>query len=324
MKALLCTRYGLPDSLSLSDVPLPQPASGEVRIQVKACGVNFPDILMIQDKYQFKPPIPFAPGGEISGIVDAVGEGVAHLQAGDRVVALSGWGGFAEYACVPARRTSHLPHSIDFLTAATTLYTYGTSLHALKDRAQLRSGETLLVLGAGGGVGLAAVELGHQTGATVIAAASSDEKLALCREKGAAHLINYQSEDLRTRLKALAGDKGVDVVYDPVGGPLTESALRSMAWRGRYLVVGFAAGDIPKIPLNLPLLKGCSIMGVFWGSFSEKEPAQSMENFKMLLHLAATQAIRPHIHKVYSLETAAQALTDLTERRVIGKAVVEI
>lgn len=324
MKALLCERYGSPETLVYTDIPMPDPTPTEVRLRIHACGVNFPDILMIRNQYQFRPPLPFSPGGEIAGTVDAVGQEVTAFQPGDRVVALTGWGGFAEYACVPVRRTFSLPADTDFITGAATLYNYGTSFHALKDRAKLQPGETLLVLGAGGGVGLAAVELGAQMGATVIAAASSPDKLELCRQKGAAHLIDYTASDLRTRIKELTADRGIDVVYDPVGGGLTEPALRSMAWRGRYLVVGFAAGKIPEIPLHLILLKGCSVMGVFWGSFSEREPATNMDNFQALLRMIKKGEIRPHIYKVYPLERAADALTDLLERRVAGKAVVQI
>lgn len=324
MKAILCTEHGVPSTLQFADIQEPQPGPADVTIRVRACGVNFPDVLIIQNKYQFKPPLPFSPGGEVSGEVIGVGEKVKHVKPGDRVVALCGWGGFAEQVVVEAARVFPMPKGMDFITGATTLYTYGTSFHALKDRAQLKKGETALILGAGGGVGLAAVELAGLIGATVIAAASTDEKLQACAEKGAAHLINYSSEDLRARIKDITSDKGVDVVYDPIGGALATEALRSMAWRGRYLVVGFASGTIPQFPANLPLLKGCSIVGVFWGSFAEREPQQSLQNFGELLGFIKSGLIKQKIYKTYSLEEAASALDDLMNRKVTGKAVVKV
>ncbi len=324
MRAILCTEYGLPETLALTETPSPTPSTDEVLIEVKACGINFPDVLIIQNKYQFKPTLPFSPGGEVSGIISAVGEKVEHLKAGDHVVALCGWGGFAEQVVVKSNRVFKVPNEMDFIPAACTLYTYGTSYHALKDRADLKPGETLLVLGAAGGVGLAAVESGKLMGATVIAAASTHEKLTVCKEKGADHVINYTTEDLRARIKEITLDKGVDVIYDPIGGALSESALRSIAWRGRYLVVGFASGTIPSFPANLPLLKGASIVGVFWGSFAEREPKQSMQNFMQLLTWMQEGKINQHIHRIYSLEEAPQALQDLLDRKVYGKAVVKI
>ena len=324
MKALLCHSFGPPDNLILEDIVDPVPSAGEVVVDVRACGVNFPDVLIIQNKYQFKPPLPFSPGGEVAGIVMAAGDGVNHVKPGDRVVALCGWGGFAERVLVKANRVFPMPPGMDFIHAACTLYTYGTSYHALKDRAQLKPGETLLVLGAAGGVGLAAVELGKVMGARVIAAASTAEKLEVCKTKGAHAVIDYTHEDLRTRIKELTQDKGVDVVYDPVGGKYAEPALRSMAWRGRYLVVGFTTGEIPSFPANLPLLKGCSIVGVFWGSFAEREPALSMANFKELVGWINEGKIKQQIHKVYSLEEGAGALKDLIKRKTIGKAVVKV
>jgi NADPH:quinone reductase len=324
MKAIICKEFGLPNTLVLEEVPSPSPQPDEVLINVSACGVNFPDLLIIQNKYQFKPNLPFSPGGEVSGTIEAVGEKVTRWKVGDRVVALCGWGGFAEHVAVKANRVFPMPLKMDFINGACTLYTYGTSYHALKDRAQLQSGETLLVLGAAGGVGIAAVELGKVMGATVIAAASSKEKLDACREKGATHLINYSEEDLRARLKEITKDKGVDVIYDAVGGKLSEQALRSIAWKGRYLVVGFTTGEIPQFPANLPLLKGCSIMGVFWGSFAEREPQQSQQNFSELLAMMKSGKIKQHIHKIYSLSEAPQALEDLMNRKVIGKAVISI
>lgn len=324
MKAIQCQVHGLPESLQFVDVQIPSIDASEVLIQVKACGVNFPDVLIIQNKYQFKPTLPFSPGGEVSGIIVAIGENVKHLKVGDRVVALCGWGGFAEYVAVKSSRVFPMPDGLDFIHAACTLYTYGTSYHALKDRAQLKAGEILLVLGAAGGVGLAAVELGKVMGAIVIAAASTEDKLIVCKEKGADHVINYSKEDLRTRIKEITEDKGVDVVYDAVGGSIAESALRSIAWKGRYLVVGFTSGEIPSFPANLALLKGASIVGVFWGSFAEREPKQSVQNLAELVAWIKEGKINQHIHKIYSLQQAPHALQDLIDRKVIGKAVVRI
>ncbi|GAB4035762.1 NADPH:quinone oxidoreductase family protein [Spirosoma jeollabukense] len=322
MKAILCRAYGLPDTLTLEDVPSPVPGPGEVLVQVKATSLNFPDTLTIRNMYQFKPALPFSPGSESSGVVKAVGEGVTHLKPGDHVFTFGSHGGLAEERLSDARVTIPIPNGMDFVTGASTLYAYGTSYHALKDRAQLKAGETLLVLGAAGGVGLAAVELGKLMGATVIAAASTDEKLAVCQEKGATHLINYLTEDVRERIKDITQGKGVDVVYDPVGDKWAEPAIRSLAWRGRYLVVGFAGGDIPKIPLNLALLKGSSLVGVFWGAFTQKEAALSLKNMQEIATWVMEGKISPHISKQYSLAEAPQALTDMMERKVIGKAVV--
>jgi NADPH:quinone reductase-like Zn-dependent oxidoreductase/acyl dehydratase len=324
MKALLCKEFGTPDKLVLEEIASPRAGTGQVVIGIKACSANFPDVLMIQNLYQFKPPLPFSVGGEVAGIIKEVGEGVKHLRVGDKVIALCGWGGFAEEVAVDARRCVLLPPAIDFPVGASLLYNYGTSYHALKDRAALKAGETLLVLGAAGGVGLAAVELGKLMGAKVIAAASAEEKLAVCKEKGADFLINYAKEDLKEKIKEITEGRGVDVVYDPIGDKYAEPALRSMAWKGRYLVVGFAGGEIPKIPLNLALLKGCAIVGVFWGSFTEKEAQKSGENLMELANFYMEGKIRPHIYKTYSLSDAPQALWDLINRKVIGKAVVVI
>ncbi|MFN4144206.1 MAG: NADPH:quinone oxidoreductase family protein [Runella sp.] len=321
MKALLCKQYGPPETLVIEEITSPLPQPHQVLIEVKACGVNFPDTLIIEGKYQFKPAFPFSPGGEVAGIVKSVGENVKHLKVGDSVFALTGWGGFAEEVVVDAARVFPVPEGMDFQTAAAFLYTYSTSYHALKDRAQLQPGETLLVLGAAGGVGLAALNLGKIMGAKVIAAASSEDKLALCEEYGADGLINYEKEDLRQKLKELTGG-GVDVVYDPVGGRFAEPALRSMNWRGRYLVVGFAAGEIPALPFNLALLKGCSIVGVFWGAFTEREPKVNFQNVRELIGFYQEGKLKTHIHKTYSLEEAPQALYDMKERRAIGKLVV--
>lgn len=322
MKAIICEKFGLPDSLKFKEVPDPHLAPHQVLIEVAACGVNFPDTLIIQGKYQFKPDLPFSPGGEVAGKVIGLGEKVKNHQIGDSVLALCGWGGFAEKVAVDVDRIFALPQGIPAEIAATTLYTYGTSFHALKDRGQLKSGETLLVLGAAGGVGLAAVELGKLMGATVIAAASSDEKLALCGEKGATATINYEKEDLKSRIKELTNGKGADVIYDPVGGHYSEPALRGIAWKGRYLVVGFANGEIPKIPLNLPLLKGASIVGVFWGQFSKLEAEKSTENILQLMQWIREGKIKQHIGKRYQLHEAPEALQTMMDRKMLGKGVV--
>jgi len=324
VKAVLCKSFGPPESLVLEEVVDPQPAAGQVVIDVHACAINFPDVLMIQDKYQFKPPLPFSPGAEVAGVVSAVGADVAGLSVGDRVLASPGWGGLAEKAAVNAGSVIPVPAEIDLIHASAFLYAYGTSQYALKDRAKLQPGETLLVLGAAGGVGLAAVELGVQMGASVIAAASSDSKLELCREYGAAMTINYASEDLRQRLKDLTGGAGVDVVYDPVGGSYSEPALRSMAWNGRFLVIGFAAGDIPKLPLNLTLLKGCSIVGVFWGAFVGREPDRHRQNVAELMQWWGEGRLRPHVSATYPLERSAEAIRALADRTAKGKVVVTI
>ncbi len=322
MKAVLCKEYGPPESLVIEDIASPTAGRGQVVVSVKACGVNFPDTLIIQGKYQFKPAMPFSPGSEVSGIVKEVGEGVDTVQVSDHVIAFTGWGGFAEEVVTEASKLITLPGDIDFVTAAAFTLVYGTAHHALKDRAQIKAGETLLVLGAAGGVGLASVELGKVMGARVIAAASSAEKLAVCKQHGADELINYTTEDLRERIKALTGGNGVDVIIDPLGGAYSEPALRSIAWKGRFLVIGFAAGDIPRIPLNLTLLKGCSIVGVFWGSFTEREPEHNQENLHELLSWLAQGKLKPHISETYPLEGAAQALNDVLNRKVKGKAVL--
>ena len=322
MKAVLCKELGMPDRLVVEDVRSPKPAQGQVVVSVKACGVNFPDTLIIQGKYQFKPELPFSPGGEVSGIVKEVGEGVSRVKPGDRVIAFNTWGGFAEEIAVDAERTISMPAGMDFVPASAFVLTYGTSYHALKDRADLKAGETMLVLGAAGGVGLAAIQLGKAMGAKVIAAASNDAKLQICKQNGADEVINYGTEDLRARIKALTAGKGVDVVYDPVGGPYSEPALRDMAWNGRFLVVGFAAGDIPRVPLNLTLLKGCSIVGVFWGAFTRNEPERNRENNYDLMAMYAAARVRPHIHATYPLELAAEALNEVLNKRVTGKVVL--
>ena len=322
MKAVLCKAYGMPDTLVVEELEPLHPGRGQVVVSVKACGVNFPDTLIIQGKYQLKPEMPFSPGSEVAGIVKEVGEGVQGYRAGDQVIAFTGFGGFAEEVVVDAIKLIPMPPGLDFTVASAFVLTYGTAHHALKDRAQLQAGETLLVLGAAGGVGLAAIEIGKQLGATVIAAASSDERLETSRQHGASEFINYATQDLRERIKQITAGKGIDVVFDPVGGDFTEPALRSMAWKGRYLVIGFAAGDIPRIPLNLTLLKGCSIVGVFWGAFAEREPRHNAENLRELLTWLAQGKLRPHISATYPLERAADALYDMMNRKVQGKVVL--
>jgi NADPH2:quinone reductase len=322
MRAVVCKEFGPPQSLVVEKVDSPEPGPGQVLIDVHACGVNFPDVLIIQDKYQFKPPLPFTPGSEVAGVVTAIGSGVEGIKEGDRVLASPGWGGFAEQVATPASGAVVIPDEMDFVSASAFLMTYGTSHYALKDRARLAPGETLLVLGAAGGVGLAAVELGKVLGARVIAAASSDEKLAVCTERGADAVINYSSEDLKGRTKELTGGQGADVIYDPVGGDLSEAALRATNWGGRFLVIGFAAGPIPKIPLNLVLLKGCDIVGVFWGSFVGRNPDQHRAYVQELLDLYTEGKVRPHVSATYPLERAAEALEALSARKVTGKLVL--
>ncbi len=322
MKAVLCKKLGPPEDLVVEDIPSLEPRAGQVVISVKAAGVNFPDTLIIQGKYQFKPEPPFSPGGEAAGIVKSVGEGVTSVKPGDRVIAAATWGGFAQEMVADADRLVPMPDGMDFVPASAFILTYGTSYHALKDRAHLQPGETMLVLGASGGVGLAALQIGKAMGARVIAAASSDAKLDLCKRNGADEVINYGTEDLRSRIKQLTGGKGVDVVYDPVGGPYSEPALRDMAWNGRFLVVGFAAGDIPKIPLNLALLKGCSIVGVFWGAFTRNEAERNRRNNEELMQMYLAGKVKPHIHATYPLERAAEALNEVLYKRVTGKVVL--
>lgn len=322
MKAVLCKAWGPPETLVVEDIDAPVPGPGQILIDVKAAGVNFPDTLIIEKKYQFVPELPFSPGSEVAGVVEALGDGVTGFKPGDRVLGSIGWGGFAEKAVADAERVMRIPGDMPFDLASAFVLVYGTSLYALKNRAQLQAGETLLVLGAGGGVGIAAVEIAKSMGARVIAAASSDEKLALCREHGADEFINYSTEDLRERIKALTGGKGPDVIYDPVGGSLTELAFRSIAWDGRHLVIGFAAGEIPKIPLNLALLKSGSLVGVFWGAFLRRDEKQTEQHMKELFELYTSGKVKPPVTRSYSLAEAGQALIDLAQRRVVGKVVV--
>jgi NADPH2:quinone reductase len=322
MRAVRIHELTGPAALRVDDVPEPSVGAGQVLIDVRAAGVNFPDVLLSRGLYQFKPAPPFVPGAEAAGVVAAVGAGVTSVQPGDRVAATMIHGSFAEQICVPEVTVVKLPDGVSFEVGAATLLTYGTTYHALIDRAALRAGETLLVLGAAGGVGIAAVELGAMLGAKVIAAASSAEKLAFCREHGAAEGIDYATEDLKDRLKALTAGNGVDVVYDPVGGALAEAALRGTAWQGRYLVVGFASGEIPKIPLNLVLLKGCQIVGVFWGSFMMRDPAHSRRNAEQIFAWVAEGKLRPAVDAVLPFAEAPAALLRLEQRQVKGKLVL--
>jgi NADPH:quinone reductase len=322
MRAIRCHRYGPPDTLTLDELPDLQPQAGEVVIDVKAATVNFADVLIIDNRYQLKPPLPFSPGAEVAGVVRTVGEGVARLKPGMRVVAYIAHGGYAEQARAAAHSCVPLPDDAPFDIAAAFSLTYGTSYHALADRAALKAGETLLVLGAAGGVGLAAVEIGKALGARVIAAASSEAKLAVCVEHGADATLNYATEDLRERIAALTDGRGPDVIYDPVGGVYTEPAFRSIGWRGRYLVVGFANGEIPKLPLNLALLKGASIVGVFWGEFTKREPEREAAGFAEMTGWIRSGKLRPFVSAHYPLEKAAQALNDIAARRVVGKVVI--
>jgi NADPH2:quinone reductase len=322
MKAVLCKQYGPPESLVVEQVPSPRAGPGEAVISVKAASVNFPDVLIIQNKYQFKPPLPFSPGSELAGVVKDVGAGVTAFKPGDKVIAFTTYGAFAEEVKTEAVRLLPLPNGMSFESGAAFILTYGTSDHALRDRAGLRAGETLLVLGAAGGVGLAAIDIGKALGARVIACASSEEKLAVCREHGADATINYAAEDLRERIKALTEGRGVDVVYDSVGGAYSEPAFRSMAWRGRLLVVGFAAGDIPKLPLNLALLKGASIVGVFWGDFAKREPERFAESARQLARWYGEGRLKPHVSQTFPLEKAAEALQLMAARKVKGKVVL--
>ncbi len=322
MKALVCKQHGPPENLSVEELPDLLPGDDEVVVDVHAAAVNFPDTLIIQNLYQFKPELPFSPGGESAGVVAAIGAKVKNVQVGDRVISFTGWGGIAEQVVCKAMQVIPMVPEMDFVTASAFVMTYGTSLHALKDRAGLKAGETLCVLGASGGVGLAAIEIGKALGARVIACASSNEKLAICQQHGADEIINYDSEDLKQRLRALTQGKGADVIYDPVGGGYSEPALRSIAWRGRYLVVGFANGEIPKIPLNLALLKGCAITGVFWGDFGRREPMNLLLDLRTLIGWFNEGLLKPHIAATYPLAQGGQAIRALMDRKVSGKVVV--
>ena len=323
MKAVLCHRYGTPDELRLDDLPQPHPDEGEVVVKVAAAALNFFDTLIIAGKYQIKPDFPFSPAAEFAGSVHEIGPGVSGWKVGDRVLSYASFGAAREYVVAQAARLVRLPDNLDFERAAGLSVTYGTTIHALKDRARLQPGETLAVLGAAGGVGLAAIEIGKMMGAKVIACASSDEKCEFAKKHGADESVNYGRDDLRQGLKKIGGSEGIDVVYDAVGGPYAEPALRSIAWKGRYLVIGFAAGDIPKIPLNLVLLKGCDIVGVHWGAFVEREAAQQAANMADIVRWSAEGKLSAHVHAVYPLSQTAAAIKDIAARKVMGKAILK-
>lgn len=324
MKAVVCETFGPPSDLVIRELPIPEPGPGELRVKVRSAGVIFPDALIVQGKYQVKPVLPFIPGSEFAGVVDALGAGVDGFSVGDAVMAIGYHGGFAEFAIAEARRVWKMPEGMSFGEGAGFVTNYATSYHALKQRAALRPGETILVLGAAGGVGLTAVELAKAMGATVIAAASSDEKLELCGRYGADAFINYSEEDLRAGITRTTGGRGPDVIYDPVGGELAEPAFRSIGWSGRYLVVGFAGGGIPKLPLNLPLIKGASVVGVICGLFAEKEPAAYQQNIAELVTMFGEGRLKPHISREYELEDAPVAIEQLLGRAALGKILVQI
>lgn len=324
MRAILCKEYGPADTLVIEDIASPEAKGSGVKIRVKAAGLNFPDTLIIEGKYQIKPSMPFSPGGEMAGEVLDVGEKVTRFKKGDRVMGLTGFGAFSEEIVAAEANLLPIPDGMSDEEAAAFTMVYGTSYHALKQRANIQPGETLLVLGASGGVGLATVELGKAMGAHVIAAASTADKLEVAKQAGADELINYTEEPLKDAVKKLTKNKGVDVVYDPVGGDFTEQALRAMAWNGRHLIVGFAAGEIPKIPANLTLLKGCSVVGVFWGTFTRQEPEVSNQNMMDLLKLYSEGKIKPAISEVFEFEDYVSALNALTERRAKGKVVLKV
>src|ERR1700712_2767378 len=330
MKAMLCTHYGPPEEMELRDLPSPTPGKGQVLLTVKACGVNFPDVLMLADKYQFKPPLPFPPGGEVAGVVKALGEGVDSLKVGDRVAVSIGSGGFAEEVLADARRCVPVPGKIAFEVASAFIVTYGTSYHALKDRARLKAGEHLVVLGAAGGVGLSAVELGVAMGAKVIAGASTQEKVDLAIKHGASAGFVYpklplsrdQQKAMSDKIKELTGGQGADVLYDPIGDQYAEPSLRAMNWEGRYLVIGFAAGEIPKIPLNLTLLKGCDVLGVFWGAFVGCNPKPANDALREIMQMIADGKLHPNVSETYPLAEAGKSIRTLMDRKAMGKVVV--
>ena len=322
MHAWICNNPVGVDALQWQELPTPEPLAGQARVAVKASSLNFPDILIVQNKYQFKPPLPFVPGSEFAGVVEAVGDGVTNVKPGDRVAAMAGTGGFGSHAIVAADKLMLLPEGMSFEHGAAFLMTYGTTQHALLDRGQLKAGETVLVLGAAGGVGTAAIQIAKAAGARVIAAASTDDKCARCREIGADATINYTTEKIRDALKALTDGKGPDVVYDPVGGDLAEPVFRSIAWRGRYLVIGFAGGAIPALPLNLSLLKGASIVGVFWGDFVRREPAAFARDLQQLGQWYAEGKVRPVLDQTLRLSDLPAAYARMSSRQVVGKLVL--
>jgi NADPH2:quinone reductase len=322
MRALICERFGPPEELVLREIAVPRPGHGEVLIRVCAAGVNFPDSLIIEDRYQIKAPLPFAPGGELAGLVEAVGPGVTRFRPGDRVAALTHWGGFAEYALASEERMTRVPESMDFDTASAFTLVYGTAHHALGQRGALQPGETVLILGASGGVGLAGIEVARAMGARVIAGASSAQKLAVAKAHGADVLVNYAEQDLKATVKELTGGKGVDVVYDPVGDKLADPAFRTIGWGGRYLVIGFAGGQIPSLALNLPLVKGAAIVGVFWGDFVAREPAAHHKNMAELYAMHANGMLKPLISARFPIAEGGAAIRMLMDRKVTGKVIV--
>jgi len=322
MKAILCTRFGGPDDLQIADIPPPAAGPGEAVVRIKAAALNFFDLLIIAGKYQHKPPFPFSPASEFAGVVESVAADVTDVAPGDRVMGALGWGAAREFVAAPAAQLVKLPDALDFDRAAGLTVTYATTLYALRTRAQLKPGESLVVLGASGGTGLAAIEIGKIMGARIIACASSGDKLAFARKHGADETVNYASEDLRTALKRLGGEHGIDVVYDPVGGPFAEPAVRSLGWEGRYLVVGFAAGEIPKLPLNLVLLKSCDIRGVLWGGWTTRDPQGQRALMTDIVRWCADGKLSAHVHAVYPLAEIATALKAIADREVMGKIVL--
>jgi NADPH:quinone reductase len=324
MKALVCKEFGTPDILEMDDIAEPQVSKGTVKIQIHSVGLNFPDTLMIAGKYQFKPDFPFSPGMESAGVITEVGEGVDSLSVGDRVMANHGFGGFAEYVVAPAEGTYKIPDVMPFDQAAGFPVTYGTTYHALVDRGDLKKGEVLLVHGAAGGVGLNAVELGKALGATVIGTVGSDEKMDIVREYGADHVINYSTESIKDRVKELTGGKGADVIYDPVGGDAFDQSMRCINWEGRLLVIGFASGRIAQLPTNLALLKGCSVVGVFWGEFARRNPDKNRANFQTMLDMVEAGKIKPHVSMHFPLEKGADAMNALLSRKSTGKVIITV
>ncbi len=322
MKAIICDQLGGPELLQYLDIESPTIKANEVKVKIKACSVNFPDTLIIQGKYQFKPDLPFSPGSDIAGTIMEIGDQVKGYKVGDDIIGFIPFGGFAEEVAVHYKSIFPKPPQMDFDLASSFMLAYGTSFHALKDRAQLQKDETLVILGASGGVGLAAVEIAKTMGARVIACASNQEKLDMCKKHGADELINYTKENLKARIKELTNGNGADVIFDPVGGDYTEQALRACGWNGRLLVVGFTAGEIPKIPINLPLLKGCSIIGVFWGSFAQRNPSLNMKNSMELFQMLQRGELKPRIDKRFKLEDAPEALSYMMDRKVKGKIVI--
>ena len=324
MKAYVCREFGPVESHKIEEIEDPRAEAGQVIVDLKAAGVSFPDVLIVQGKYQFQPPFPFSPGGEIAGIISEIGEGVVDWKVGDRVIAMTGNGGIAEKVVAFEMTLMPLPDSMDFKDGAAFPLNYGTTYYALKQRGQLQAGETLLVTGAGGGVGTTAIEIGKAMGARVIAAASSDEKLEIAKNLGADEVINYSDGELKEKVKALTEGLGADVIYDPIGGDIFMQCMRCINWKGRVLVIGFASGPIPEVPTNLALLKGCSIVGVFWGRFTGAEPEENSQNFDELFALHAEGKLKPQITKSYSLDDAAEAIASLENRKATGKVVIEM